>query len=85
MTAPDTADLIKRLEIRMDIIGSDVVTLAKDEAEALLSAARQAERLRDALQTLVDVLDAPVLDHDAVEPSYRKARAALQSETPHVK
>ena len=35
--------------------------------------------------TLTDVLGAPVLDRDAVEPSYRKARAALQSETSHVK
>lgn len=40
--------------------------------------------LVEALRTITDVLGAPVLDRDAVEPSYRRARSALAKYAPPV-
>jgi hypothetical protein len=80
------ASVVERLRERERVAEHDgypvlVCSLLLHDAAALierLSAER--EGLREALQTLTDVLGAPILDRDAVEPSYLKARAALTQE-----
>ena len=54
MTAPETADLIERLEKRLEGPGL-IVALAKDEAQVLLSAAREGERLREGLRKAAEL------------------------------
>jgi len=91
MTSPNTADLIERLEKRLDGPGL-IVALTKDEARALLSAARECERMREALRQLTEnavVARGCGLKNDddgivssALFDTIMQARAALQSEKP---
>jgi hypothetical protein len=62
-----------------------IVALTKDEARDLLSAAREGEKLREALTEMFDAYGPWTGKTCKQERADDAARAALHSETPHVK
>jgi len=87
MSALDTADLIERLEKRLEGPGL-IVALTKDEARDLLSSAREGERLKEDAERWRAFLEfgcATDFARETLAGFADRNRAALQSETPHVK